>query len=85
MIKLSIGNGYYKNKNDINVVKLDELLKEKNISINKLIKDTNTDFKVLKRMLTGELVRFDIFVLARLCDYFNCKITDIIEYVPNKN
>lgn len=78
MIKLSIGNGYYN-------FKLDELLKEKNISINKLIKDTNTDFKVLKRMLTGELVRFDIFVLARLCDYFNCKITDIIEYVPNKN
>lgn len=78
MIKLSIGNGYYN-------FKLDELLKEKNISINKLIKDTNADFKVLKRMLTGELVRFDIFVLARLCDYFNCKITDIIEYVPNKN
>lgn len=77
MIKLSIGNGYYN-------FKLDELLKEKKISINKLIRDTNTDFKVLKRMLTGELVRFDIFVLARLCDYFNCKITDIIEYVPNK-
>ena len=77
MIKLSIGNGYYN-------FKLDELLKEKNISINKLIKDTNTDFKVLKRMLTGELVRFDIFVLARLCDYFNCKITDIIEYIPNQ-
>ncbi len=78
MIKLSIGNGYYN-------FKLDELLKEKKISINQLIRDTNTDFKVLKRMLTGELVRFDIFVLARLCDYFNCKITDIIEYVPNKN
>ena len=77
MIKLSIGNGYYN-------FKLDELLKEKKISINKLIRDTNTDFKVLKRMLTGELVRFDIFVLARLCDYFNCKITYIIEYVPNK-
>ena len=78
MIKLSIGNGYYN-------FKLDELLKEKKISINQLIRDTNTDFKVLKRMLTGELVRFDIFVLARLCDYFNCKITYIIEYVPNKN
>lgn len=77
MIKLSIGNGYYN-------FKLDELLKEKKISINQLIRDTNTDFKVLKRMLTGELVRFDIFVLARLCDYFNCKIADIIEYIPNQ-
>ena len=48
------------------------------------MRDTNTDFKVLKRMMTGELVRFDIFVVARLCDYLKCKITDIIEYVPSK-
>ena len=40
----------------------------------------NTDFKVLKRLMTGELLRFDIYVVARLCDYFNCELTDIIEY-----
>lgn len=45
------------------------------------MKDTNTDFKVLKRLLSGELVRIDIFVLARLCDYLDCNIKDIIEYV----
>ena len=61
--------------------KLEDILKDKKISINKLMRDTNTDFKVLKRMMTGELVRFDIFVIARLCDYLNCTITDIIEYV----
>lgn len=66
--------GYY-------LFKLDDLLKNNNVSINKLMRGTNTDFKVLKRIMTGELVRFDIFVVARLCDYFNCKITDIIEYV----
>ena len=48
------------------------------------MKDTNTDFKVIKRMMTGELLRFDIIVLARFCDYLNCSITDIIEYFPNK-
>lgn len=42
------------------------------------------DFKVLKRIISGELVRFDIFVIARLCDYLDCAITDIIEYIPNK-
>ena len=30
-------------------------------------------------MITGELVRIDIFVLARLCDYLDCSITDLIE------
>ena len=60
--------------------KLGKLLEEHNVSINKLIRDTNTDFKVIKRLMTGELVRIDIFVLARLCNYFGCSITDIIEY-----
>lgn len=74
MVKVKIENGEYH-------FKLDDILKSKNISINKLMRETNTDFKVLKRILTGELVRFDIFVFARLCDYLECEITDIIEYV----
>lgn len=74
MVKVNIEKGYY-------LFKLEDILKKNNISINKLMRDTNTDFKVLKRLLTGELVRFDIFVIARLCDYFNCTITDIVEYV----
>lgn len=73
-LELEVEKGYY-------LFKLEDLLKENNISINQLMRDTNTDFKVLKRMMTGELVRFDIFVVARLCDYFKCEITDIIEYV----
>lgn len=76
MFKVEIENGYY-------LFKLKKLINDRNISINKLMKDTNTDYKVLKRLLTGELVRFDIFVIARLCDYLNCKLTDIIEYFPN--
>ena len=77
MVRLKIEKGEY-------LFKLEDILKKKNISINKLMRNTNTDFKVLKRMMTGELVRFDIFVVARLCDYLNCKIIDIIEYVPSK-
>lgn len=77
MVKLKVENGLY-------LFKLEDIIKDKKISINKLMKDTNTDFKVIKRILTGELVRFDIFVIARLCDYLNCGITDIIEYKPNK-
>ena len=77
MIRVNLDNGYY-------LFKLGDLLYNRKVSINKLIRDTNTDFKVIKRMITGDLVRIDIFVLSRLCDYLNCSITDIIEYVPNK-
>ena len=77
MIKeIKIEKGYY-------IFKLDKILKEKNISINKLMRDTNTDFKVIKRIINGDIVRIDIIVLARLCDYLNCNITDIFEYIRN--
>jgi len=71
--KIKIENGYY-------FFKLEQLLSDKNISINKLMRDTNTDFKVIKRIMTGELLRIDIIVLARLCDYLKCDISDIVEY-----
>ena len=77
MFKVKIEKGLY-------LFKLEDILKERHISINKIMKDTDTDFKVIKRILTGELVRLDIFVIARLCDYLKCSITDIIEYIPNK-
>ena len=75
-MKINIEKGYY-------IFDLDNLLKEKKISKNKLMRDTNTDFKVIQRIVNGELTRFDIIVLARICDYLECKLSDIIEYYPN--
>jgi len=75
--KISMEKGYY-------IFKLEKILEDKGISKNKLMRDTNTDFKVLQRIFTGNLVRIDIVVLARICDYLDCNITDIFEYVPNK-
>lgn len=71
--KVKIENGVY-------LFKLDNILRNKNISINKIARDTNTDFKVIKRLMTGELVKIDIFVLARICDYLDCTIEEIVEY-----
>ena len=60
--------------------KLEQLLFDKNISINRLMRDTNTDFKVIKRIINGDVVRLDITVLARICYYLECDITDIFDY-----
>ena len=71
-------------ENGVFLFKLNKMLQEKKISINKLMRDTNTDFKVIKRLLTVDLVRIDILVLARLCDYLDCSIDDIVEYKRKK-
>ena len=76
MVKVKIENGYY-------LFKLDDLLKDNDISINKLMRETNTDYKVIKRIKTGDLSKMDITVLARLCDFLDCNLYDIVEYIPN--
>lgn len=74
VVELNIENGTY-------LFKLENVLKKKNISINKLMRETNTDFKVIKRLMTGDVIKIDIYVLARICDYLDCKLTDIFDYV----
>jgi len=76
MVRIDVENGYY-------LFKLDDLLNADAISKNKLMRDTNTDFKVLQRIIRGEIIKMDITVFARLCDYFDCKLEDIVEYIPN--
>ena len=76
MVKIDVENGYY-------LFKLDDLLTQNKISKNKLMRETNTDYKVLERIIKGEIVKMDVSVFARLCDYFDCKLNNIVEYVPN--
>ena len=76
--KIRIGNGYY-------LFKLEKILSDRNISINQLMRESETDFKVIKRFMNGEMLRIDIIVLARLCNYLKCDMTDIIEYIRDNN
>ena len=76
--KKEIGNGEYS-------FKLEEVLEHKQISKNKLMKDTETDFKVIQRIAKGTITKVDIYVLSRICDYLDCTMTDIIDYQKKKN
>lgn len=78
MVKINIEGGYY-------LFKLNDVLIDKNVSKNRLMRETNTDFKVIQRIINGDLTRLDIIVLARICNFLNCNINDIIEYYPTLN
>ena len=47
------------------------------------MRETETDFKVIQRIAKGTITRIDIYVLARICDYLDCNISDILEYERN--
>ena len=70
-------NGYY-------VFKLEIVLKKLGKTKYLLAKQLNSEYKVLNRYARGELTRLDIGVLAKICDFCNCRLNEIIEYVPNK-
>ena len=63
-------------------VKIEELLKERNISKNKICFDLRIQRTQLNRYCKGDVQRLDVNLLCRICDYTNCRIQDVIEYIP---
>ncbi len=58
-----------------------ETLKEKDISQYKLIKDYGIDKAQLQRLRQNMIVK--TLVLNNLCKILDCRIEDIMEYVPD--
>ena len=56
MKEVTIEDGVY-------IFKLDKLLNERGITKTKLVKDTGTDFKVIKWISTGNLIRIDKYLI----------------------
>ena len=68
------------------MIKYDPLwrtLKEKGISQYQLIKDYGMDKAQLQRLRQNLVVK--TLILNRLCQILNCRIEEIMEYVPDDN
>ena len=66
------------------MIKYDPLwrtLKEKGISQYQLIKDYGIDKAQLQRLRQNLVVK--TLILNRLCQILNCRIVDIMDYVPD--
>ena len=64
------------------IIKLDEYLKEHKISRSSL-KKGGLRYDTILSYCKNEVTRLDTDTLAKLCTTLNCKIQDIIEFVPN--
>ena len=67
------------------LIKLDEMIEKQNISKNKLAHRAEMQRTQLNQFCKGTVTRLDTAVLARLCCALNCKIEDLLEYVPPEN
>ena len=74
IIKVDLPNGYC-------LFKLGKLLNEKNISINQFMKNTETDFKTIKKQANDLAQQIDILLIDKWCKYLNADEKDIFEYI----
>ena len=66
--------------------KLRYLMADKKIdSIKNLVEITGVSIPPLDKLYKEkDLETLSLDVLARICKYFNCKIEDLIEYIPDE-
>ncbi|MBQ4562043.1 MAG: helix-turn-helix transcriptional regulator [Clostridia bacterium] len=63
-------------------IKLNELIKQKGISKNRLSHKAEMQRTQLNNYCNNKITRLDTDVLARLCSALDCKIEDLLEFVP---
>lgn len=65
-------------------LKLDTIMNENQISVNKLAFRSEMQRTQLKAYRDNKIQRIDLAVIARLCYALDCDISDLIEYIPPK-
>lgn len=63
-------------------INLAKIIEEKGISKNKLSQRAEMQRTQLNNYCNNNISRLDIDVLARLCTVLDCKISDLLEFVP---
>ena len=63
--------------------KLWDIMKAKGISTYRLREDSGIDSKTIRRLKANDNIESK--TLNKLCAALNCKIEDIMEYIPDEN
>ena len=63
-------------------IKIADVMKEKQISKTKLSYLAFLQLRQLNNLINEKAARVDFDVLARICNALDCRMEDILEYVP---
>lgn len=62
-------------------LRIDKTLDKLGISRYELSKQTGIRYQIIDNYYKNKVVRYDSFILSRICNYLNCDISDIFEFV----
>ena len=60
-------------------IRIQELAEEKGISKTKLCKDLDMQFRNFNKYYNDKFQRIDANLIIKLCEYFQCGISDLLE------
>lgn len=63
-------------------IKLSDLLDKKGISKNKLSHKAEMSWNQINNYCRNDITRLDTYVLCKLCTALDCKIEDLLEFIP---
>ena len=63
-------------------IKLEELIQKAGISKNKLSHRAEMQRSQSNHYCNNEITRLDVDVLARICTVLDCRIEDLLEFIP---
>ncbi len=66
-------------------MRIEEQLRERGISKNQICKDLDIPRGNFNRYCRDEFQRIDANLVVKLCDYFNCDISDLLILVDCEN
>jgi putative transcriptional regulator len=62
---------------------LDKLLSEKGITRYQLAKLTEIKYQTIDNYYKNKVVRYDSFILSKICEVLECEIGDILTYIKD--
>ena len=63
---------------------IDKMLEKRGITRYELAKRTEIKFQTIDRYYKNRVIRYDSYILDRICSVLQCDISDIMEYQKDK-
>ena len=63
---------------------IDKMLEKRGITRYELAKRTEIKFQTIDRYYKNRVIRYDSYILDRICAVLECNVDDIIEYVKDE-
>ena len=63
-------------------IKLEEVIQQSSPSKNKVAQLSQTQRGQLNHYCKGDIQRIDLAILSRLCYALDCRVEDVLEYIP---